>query len=129
MLPPYPARVSGLIPMGSYRKENIPSYKNWKQAEAQILANWGTGASLPDWLPVSGKRHRISGLVGVGLNAFQPQPFGSDQTVSDDQRNRRPRRSYKSMVANTSLFIVLVMPHLDRERKGYGRGDPKCQNG
>ena len=49
----YPARVSGLILMGSYSnaKISIPSYKNPKQAEAQILANWGTGASLPDFAP------------------------------------------------------------------------------
>jgi class 3 adenylate cyclase len=49
----YPERVSGLILMGSYSnaKISIPSYKDPKLAEAQILATWGTGASLPDFAP------------------------------------------------------------------------------
>lgn len=49
----YPQRVSGLILMGAYSDatKSIPSYKNPKLAESQILANWGTGASLPDFAP------------------------------------------------------------------------------
>jgi pimeloyl-ACP methyl ester carboxylesterase len=49
----YPERVSGLILMGSYSnaKISIPSYRNPKDTEAQILATWGTGASLPDFAP------------------------------------------------------------------------------
>jgi pimeloyl-ACP methyl ester carboxylesterase len=49
----YPERVGALILMGSYSdaKISIPSYKNPKQAEARILASWGTGASLPDFAP------------------------------------------------------------------------------
>jgi pimeloyl-ACP methyl ester carboxylesterase len=49
----YPERVSGLILIGSYSnaKVSIPSYKNPKLAESQILASWGTGASLPDFAP------------------------------------------------------------------------------
>jgi class 3 adenylate cyclase len=49
----HPERVSGLILMGSYSnaKISIPSYQDPKQAEAQILASWGTGASLPAFAP------------------------------------------------------------------------------
>jgi class 3 adenylate cyclase len=49
----YPERVSGLILMGSYSnaKISIPSYRDPKHTEAQILATWGTGASLPDFAP------------------------------------------------------------------------------
>jgi class 3 adenylate cyclase len=49
----YPERVSGLVLIGSYSnaKTSIPSYKDPKLAEAQILASWGTGASLPDFAP------------------------------------------------------------------------------
>jgi class 3 adenylate cyclase len=49
----YPERVSGLILMGSYSnaKISIPSYKDLKRTEAQILATWGTGASLPEFAP------------------------------------------------------------------------------
>jgi class 3 adenylate cyclase len=49
----YPERVSGLILMGSYSnaKISIPSYRDPKRTEAQILATWGTGASLSDFAP------------------------------------------------------------------------------
>jgi class 3 adenylate cyclase len=49
----YPERVSGLILMGSYSnaKISIPSYRDPKHTEAQILAKWGTGASLADFAP------------------------------------------------------------------------------
>jgi pimeloyl-ACP methyl ester carboxylesterase len=49
----YPERVSGLILMGAYSnaKVSIPSYKDPARTEAQILASWGTGASLPDFAP------------------------------------------------------------------------------
>jgi len=49
----YPEKVSGLILMGTYSNASIsiPSYKDPKRAEAQILASWGTGASLPDFAP------------------------------------------------------------------------------
>ena len=49
----YPERVSGLILMGTYSNatKSIPSYREPKLAEAKILANWGTGASLPDFAP------------------------------------------------------------------------------
>ena len=49
----YPERVSGLILMGAYSnaKISIPSYQDPKEAEAQILATWGTGASLPAFAP------------------------------------------------------------------------------
>jgi pimeloyl-ACP methyl ester carboxylesterase len=49
----YPERTSGLVLMGSYAtaRISISSYKNPKQAEAQILASCGTGASLSDFAP------------------------------------------------------------------------------
>lgn len=49
----YPEKVSGLILMGSYAnaKTSIPSYSDPKHAEKQILATWGTGASLFDFAP------------------------------------------------------------------------------
>ncbi len=49
----YPERVSGLILMGTYSNAriSIPSYVDPKQSETQILATWGTGASLPDFAP------------------------------------------------------------------------------
>jgi class 3 adenylate cyclase len=49
----YPERVTGLILTGSYSnaKISIPSYRDLKRTEAQIIATWGTGASLPDFAP------------------------------------------------------------------------------
>ena len=80
----YPARVSGLILMGSYSnaKISIPSYKNPKQAEAQILANWGTGASLPDFAPGLASDTEFLDWW-ARFERLSSQPFGSDQTASD----------------------------------------------
>jgi hypothetical protein len=38
-------------PKAQQAKISIPSYKDLKRTEAQILATWGTGASLPDFVP------------------------------------------------------------------------------
>jgi class 3 adenylate cyclase/pimeloyl-ACP methyl ester carboxylesterase len=49
----HPERVSGLILMGSYAnaKISIPAYQDPKRAEGEILASWGTGASLSAFAP------------------------------------------------------------------------------
>ena len=49
----YPERVSGLVLIGLTRMQKPRSRltKDPKLAEAQILASWGTGASLPDFAP------------------------------------------------------------------------------
>jgi pimeloyl-ACP methyl ester carboxylesterase len=49
----YPERTSGLVLMGSYATARVAvrSYENPKLAESQIMANWGTGATLPDFAP------------------------------------------------------------------------------
>jgi class 3 adenylate cyclase len=93
----YPERVSGLVLIGSYSnaKTSIPSYKDPKLAEAQILASWGTGASLPDFAP---------GLAR--------DPEFSDWWARFERLSASPSAVIKLRQMNSEIDVTPVLPSI-----------------
>jgi pimeloyl-ACP methyl ester carboxylesterase len=93
----YPERVSGLVLIGSYSnaKTSIPSYKDPKLAEAQILAGWGTGASLPDFAP---------GLAS--------DPEFSDWWARFERLSASPSAVIKLRQMNSEIDVTPVLPSI-----------------
>jgi class 3 adenylate cyclase len=93
----YPERVSGLVLIGAYSnaKTSIPSYKDPKAAEAQILSSWGTGASLPDFAP---------GLAG--------DPEFHDWWARFERLSASPSAVIKLRQMNSEIDVTAVLPSI-----------------